>query len=168
MNELLSFKIGAIGSGLCSTYRHKWDAAEDRRQLMDIALDAKGIDFIADTTARETWGLSPEFILGKFGDYVNGKYQRDKDGYTSEMYVLFTDDLTPRSTITLLIGCACDVYVGKNSVRQIYVSKGTSIRVHCDGECVIVKYGEDCSVSVDGLGKAHIISKKDRDHDFDE
>lgn len=112
MNDLLAFKRNAIMLGLCTSYKDKWDAATSKEALMEIATDAKGMDMIADSISNG-WGLSSSYIAKNFSDYINGKWQRNKDGYTSEMYVSHKSDVDIRSTLTLFVDCECDIVVSK-------------------------------------------------------
>ena len=52
---------------------------------MDLALSARGIYFVAKAIA-EGWGISASEICREFKPFLNGKYVRDKDGYTSAVY----------------------------------------------------------------------------------
>ena len=40
--------IKAIRLGLCDEYKGKWDSCKSLKDLMDIALSANGIEFIAE------------------------------------------------------------------------------------------------------------------------
>lgn len=79
MNELLRFKKNAIRLGLCDEYKCKWDSCKSLKDLMDIALSANGIEFIADSVSFG-WGMDTGSLANDFHDYVNGQYQRIKDG----------------------------------------------------------------------------------------
>lgn len=154
MNDLLSFKRNAMMLGLCNSYRDKWDSATSKEALMGIATDSKGMDMIADSISNG-WGLSSSYIVKNFSDYINGKWQRNKDGYTSEMYVLYNNDITIRSTLTLLVDCECDVVVGKNVIAEIYLSGKSKVNISCEGHCYVIRYGKDCSFTSYGNGVVH-------------
>ena len=138
MNDLLAFKRNAIMLGLCGAYKTKWDSATSKEELMEIATDAKGMDMIADSISNE-WGLSPLYIIKNFSDYINGKWQRNKDGYTSEMYVSHKSDVDIRSTLTLFVDCECDIVVSKGIVCEIYLSGKSKVRVMCEGHCYVIR-----------------------------
>ena len=85
-NELLNMKRKALMLGLCGEYKKKWDSCTSKKELMDLVLDSNGVEFLADAITFG-WGCSQEFLLNEFADFINGRYQRKKDGYTSELYV---------------------------------------------------------------------------------
>lgn len=154
MNDLLAFKRNAIMLGLCTSYKDKWDAATSKEALMEIATDAKGMDMIADSISNG-WGLSSSYIAKNFSDYINGKWQRNKDGYTSEMYVFHKSDVDIRSTLTLFVDCECDIVVSKGIVCEIYLSGKSKVRILCEGHCYVIRYGKECSFTVKGSGVVH-------------
>lgn len=154
MNDLLAFKRNAIMLGLCTSYKDKWDAATSKEALMEIATDAKGMDMIADSISNG-WGLSSSYIAKNFSDYINGKWQRNKDGYTSEMYVSHKSDVDIRSTLTLFVDCECDIVVSKGIVCEIYLSGKSKVRILCEWHCYVIRYGKECSFTVKGSGVVH-------------
>ena len=154
MNDLLAIKRNAIMLGLCTSYKDKWDAATSKEALMEIATDAKGMDMIADSISNG-WGLSSSYIAKNFSDYINGKWQRNKDGYTSEMYVSHKSDVDIRSTLTLFVDCECDIVVSKGIVCEIYLSGKSKVRILCEGHCYVIRYGKECSFTVKGSGVVH-------------
>lgn len=128
MNELLRFKKNAMRLGLCDEYKAKWDACKSFEDLMDIALDANGVEFLADSVSFG-WGMAPASLANDFHDFINGRYQREKDGYTSELYVNHASPITLRSTITLAIGCDMEVKLPATFVGTLYVTGGSNVRV---------------------------------------
>jgi len=50
-NELLTLKHNALRLGLCGEYKGKWDSAASKRELVNMALDSNGIEFMADSIA---------------------------------------------------------------------------------------------------------------------
>jgi len=148
-SELNILKRKAIGLGLCSQYIEKWNDATDKKALADIGLDAKGADFLCDSCSNG-WGLSVEYLRRMFGDYINGKYQRNKGGYTSELYVGYTGRIEQRSTMTLLIGCACTIHIPKNSLCEVYLSGASHVDIINEGQCTVLVYGKECSYNNSG------------------
>ena len=135
MNELLRFKKNAIRLGLCDEYKGKWDSCKSLKDLIDVALDINGIEFLADSMSFG-WGMTPERLASDFHDYINGRYQRTKrDGYTSEMYVNYTSPITLRSTLTLIVGCDVEVKLPAVFAGALYVAGNSHVRLmpHLDG-----------------------------------
>ena len=143
--------------GLCGQYKSMWDACRSKKDLIDMALDANGVEFMADSI-EFGWGLSKEYLMKEFGDFVNGKYQRNKGGYKSRMYVGYKEDITIDSTITLLVGCKGKVIVPCGMVGNIYICGGCDIDVKNDGVVYLYAYGSSNKVHEDG--NAEVIQWK--------
>lgn len=157
---LLELKRGAYENGICAEYKERWDRCEDKAQLMEVALSATGIDFLAATSGSEEWGLSPEYIARTFADYINGRHVRDADGYTSEIYALWKDRIELRCTATLLLGCDCEVSVRKGRFLRLYVACDSHVVLRCEGRCVVVRYGDGCTIQNAGGGEVRIMEKR--------
>lgn len=134
--------------GLCGQYKTMWDACRNKKDLIDMALDANGVEFMADSIAFG-WGLSKEYLMKEFGDFINGKYQRNKGGYKSRMYVGYEGDITIDSTITLLVGCKGKVIVPCSMVGNIYICGGCDIDVKNDGVVYLYEYAGNNNVHKD-------------------
>lgn len=134
--------------GLCGQYKTMWDACRNKKDLIDMALDANGVEFMADSIAFG-WGLSKEYLMKEFGDFINGKYQRNKGGYKSRMYVGYEEDITIDSTITLLVGCKGKVIVPCSMVGNIYICGGCDIDVKNDGVVYLYEYAGNNNVHKD-------------------
>jgi len=154
-DELLNMKRNALMLGLCGEYRSKWDGAGSDRDLMDIALDVNGVEFICEGVT-DGWGLTPEYIRNRFGGYVNGRYVRSKDGYTSEMLCCFDEsEFRQRSTITTIIACNTEVIVPRCCISKIYVCGGSKLTLLCDGICELYVYGRDNEIKIHGCGRVN-------------
>ena len=70
-NELLNLKRNALMLGLCGEYKDRWDKCSNKKELIDLALDSNGVEFIADAITFG-WGCSQEFLLNEFADFING------------------------------------------------------------------------------------------------
>lgn len=144
--------------GLCGQYKTMWDACRNKKDLMNMALDANGVEFMADSIAFG-WGLSKEYLMKEFGDFINGKYQRNKGGYKSRMYVGYEGDITIDSTITLLVGCKGKVIVPCSMVGNIYICGGCDIDVKNDGVVYLYTYADNNKVHKNG--KTEVIQWKE-------
>lgn len=160
LNELLTLKRNAVMLGLCDEYKAEWNEAKDKKNLVDMALDANGVEFMAKSVA-EGWGLSKDYILGNFGDYVNEGYVRDKGGYTSKLYVDYGGDIFQPATLNLLIGCNTSVLVPEYSVCKIYVCGMSNVRINCAGKCYVYVYGGYNDVKYSGDVTVEEIAKPD-------
>ena len=156
-NELLNLKRNALMLGLCGEYKDRWDKCSNKKDLIDLALDSNGVEFLADAMTFG-WGCSQEFLLNEFADFINGRYQRKKDGYTSELYVEPHGEIELRSTITVIAGGRANVIVPPNFFGMVYVcgdggslifgSNGGSIElfVYGENERAVTKYATSLKV----------------------
>lgn len=129
--------------GLCGQYKTMWDACASKKELIDLALDSNGVEFLADAITFG-WGCSQEFLLKEFSDFINGKYQRRKDGYTSELYVEPHGVIEFRSTITVIVGGKASVIIPPNFFGKVYVcgDGGSLIFGSNGGSIELFVYGE--------------------------
>lgn len=143
-NELLNMKRNALMLGLCGEYKKKWDNCASKKELIDLVLDSNGVEFLADTITF-CWGCSQGFLLKEFSDFINGKYQRKKDGYTSELYVEPHDKIELRSTLTVIAGGRASVIVPPNFFGRVYVcgDGGSLIFGSNGGSIELFVYGEN-------------------------
>lgn len=142
-NELLNMKRNALMLGLCGEYKMEWDACTSKKELIDLVLDSNGVEFLADAITFG-WGCSQEFLLKEFSGFINGKYQRKKDGYTSELYVEPHGVIELRSTITVIAGGKASIIVPPNFFGKVYVcgDGGSLIFGSNGGSIELFVYGE--------------------------
>lgn len=143
-NELLNMKRNALMLGVCEEYKKTWDNCASKKELIDLVLDSNGVEFLADAITFG-WGCSQGFLLKEFSDFINGKYQRKKDGYTSELYVEPHDKIELRSTLTVIAGGRASVIVPPNFFGRVYVcgDGGSLIFGSNGGSIELFVYGEN-------------------------
>lgn len=158
MENILQFKRNSMLLGLCDEYKKRWDACNTKEELIKLALDANGVEFMADSIAFG-WGLSKEYLLEEFGEYANGKYQCQQRGYTSEMYIDAHGVIEAKSTL-ILIACCEDlkIIIPEYMVCQIFVCGGTKISISGQGKADLVVYGEGNRIDASPNSK---ITRKD-------
>ena len=138
-SSILELRRNANMLNLCSEYSQKWDNATDFKKMMDMALDAKGIEFVAAST-NTSWGITTEYLVSNFSDYINGKYVSKQQGYTSECYAGYDKDITVRTTLLLVIDFCGKIVVPVYSMCNIYL----------DSNCtdIEIELGENSSAQV--------------------
>lgn len=127
MIGLDEFKINAKKHGICKMVRD-WDKATNKKQLIDLALSIRGIEYLAKSIS-EGWGLSPDYIAEEFAAFNDGQYVRDLDGYTTCFYCLYDKpEIEISTTATLIIDyngvinvCRpiCELYICNSNVTLI-------------------------------------------------
>lgn len=140
MNDLLGFKRNAVMLGLCGEYREKWDSANDKEALMNIALDPNGIEMLCDAAAFG-WGMDIQYMKRTFLDYINGSWKRNRNGYTSCLYVDFEGHIEQECTLTAIISSNVTFHVPKNHICELHVSGNSRVEVTGEGKCNVYVYG---------------------------
>lgn len=127
-----NFLRNAKRLGLCEEYTGKWTSAKSKKQLIDLALDANGLDYVANAVAKGY--LSSEYICEAFAPFNNGKYVRNKDGYTSALYCgEDTNEIFATETALLVIDFVGDIYIPENRICEIHL---------VNSKCYIVSKGK--------------------------
>ena len=118
MIGLEQFKENAQKHGICEML-DDWNRAKSKKQLMDIALNVRGIEYLSESIAQG-WGISPDVIAKDFQMFNNGKYTYNK-GYTSQMYCLPPEDEIHISTTVALVIGFNGVIVVDSPICEIYI-----------------------------------------------
>lgn len=121
---------------LCAEYKRMADDSADKRQLVDIAMDANGMKYLCEMRSKG-FELPYDFITKNFAPYINGRYTattRSKNGkgsYTSAIYCKCEHPVLVETTITTFLGCECDAYIKPNTIAIIYADSNCKITLHC-------------------------------------
>lgn len=166
MVSLDDYRKKANENHLCAEYAGKWDGCKSNKQLMDLAVSAKGADYLCDTIAKG-WGISPDYLCERFINFINGNYISKQNGYTSKLYCRFTGRINADTTLLVLIDSDANVILPKNSICEIYCTGKCNIEILGAGRAVFVCYGNPNDIKIiDKEGKTKRINKKERDsHD---
>lgn len=155
MIDLEQFKINAKKHGICGMLA-EWDNAKSKKQLMDVALSIRGIQYIAGSIA-EGWGLSEEYIANEFKPFNEGRYIRELDGYTSALYCCPEDvDVTIKTTSALIIGHDGTITIPKNRPCELHIVN-SDVQIQGDGNGVVYLYNSVIS----NRASAPVIVKED-------
>ena len=151
---------------LCNEYKDKALDASSKLQLMRLAMDSNGCSYLCEMQSKGI-ELSYDAICDKFRSYINARYvaeyKNDKgNGYTSAIYCRFSDDnrIDIQTTLTTILGCKCDVWVGENDFVRIYADKNCELAIHCPitSRCIVEYWGNakivDCLVG----GKVELVA----------
>lgn len=136
MDEMLYYRRNAKLANLCKKWDSKWAACHnDKEKLVRLALQQQSIPHLL-TFAYQGKGLSKDFLVTEYKDYINGRYTAiDVDGvegdYKSELYV--GDD----ASFCLFSDVACFMYSNIPSL-EIINCKATKLYCGCSSEVHIV------------------------------
>lgn len=141
---------------LCGNYTDKVNEAKSKKQLMQIVLDANGINFLMEMQAKG-YPLPYEVICTEFSSYLNGRYiaeyKNEKgNGYSSCMYCCFDGDtINVDTTICTVLGYTGTINVVKNNYAYIVLDKNCDVKISLeDGAKAKVEYWKGAKVEVLG------------------
>lgn len=158
------FRANAQREGICDEYIEIWEGCGSKKQLMDMALGVKAVDYLCDAIAKG-WGISAIEICKKFNPFINGKYVLDNGDYTSAMYCKYQGAIICETTLLTLIECNIDIIVPKYHICEIYACGKCKINIKGEGQALVVTYGneEDVVLIPSKDIKCKRLRKKDRD-----
>ena len=112
--------------------------------MKDLALSIRGIEYIAKAIS-EGWGIDADTICREFATFINGKYVRDKDGYTSALWCSFKEEspaeIYAEQPALLVIGFIGNIYIPKNRICEIH-DVNSKFNAYGDGVLRLKSYGE--------------------------
>lgn len=140
---LEQFRKNASERGICEMSAD-WDKCKSKKQLIDLALSIRGIEYIAKAIS-EGWGIDADTICREFAPFINGKYVREKDGYTSALYCSLGDKKFPlpidaTQTAILVIRHTGTIYIPKNRICEIHLVDSDSV-IYGEGKAKVYSYG---------------------------
>ena len=130
--------LGNISSEpLCEEYKAAWRACgDDKEKLVKLAMRQQSIPYVCHA-CHENLGLSKQYILDNFGDYINGKTLFDADGvdgYSYQLYVGFKDDFVASADVTSLMWCSSPlIQIDACKCPLFYISNDSDVRFALDG-----------------------------------
>ena len=115
-----NFLDNATAHGLCAQYAEKIAGARSKKSLVDIALDANGVEWMAQSIA-EGWGLDPHFIAEHFAAFNNARYVWRRGELSAAMFVLpQLREIDINTTQALLVGFKGIARIPENTICAIY------------------------------------------------
>ena len=161
---MLKYRKNALLDGLCKEWDKMWASCrDDKEKLMRLALMQQSIPHIF-TYSYQGKGLSKEYLLEDFKDYINGRVFYDCDnvqGYTYQLNVDLKKDWTITTDVSAFMycedrivtipQCKCPtIYVGCTSDIHLALDGFNSVRVHLydDSRLVVEDADEESNVIV--------------------
>lgn len=160
------FREKAREHNLCPEFTKIWDMCNTRKDVIDMCLGSKGIDYTCNAISQN-WGISPSEICKTFWEFINGRYVsiNNNGAYTSEMYCEYKGASVVRTTAIAVINSSIELtipeYIG---IFKIYIVGECTIKLKGTANCVIVAYGDLSNINVDeGKAKVKYIHKLEAD-----
>lgn len=141
---LEQFRKNATDYGICEM-SEEWDNCKSKKQLIDLALSIRGIEYIAKAIS-EGWGIDADTICREFAPFNCGKYVRDKDGYTSAIYCSdgkedCIAEINATTTAILVIDFIGTINIPINRICEIHLVN-SKCYIKGDGRGNVYLYGD--------------------------
>ena len=137
MDEMMFFQKNAILNNLCGEWKNMWKARKNNKeQLVRLSLMQQSIPFFV-FFFYDGKGLSIDYLLSEFKDYINGTILQDCDdvkGYSYRLFVGYMDDIREQADVTHLMWSAIPIYVVERYKCPIlYISNKSTVSLIADG-----------------------------------
>lgn len=139
MDDLTKYYKNALLNNLCDEYKGYWRKANgNKSELIKLAMTQQVIPHLA-TYAYNGMGLSKEYLLEEFTDYINGKetlYDCDGvHGFSYQLYVDYKGDCVDlQSDVSHFMWCdGLTIEVGETKCPTIYISNKSKVNLVCLG-----------------------------------
>ena len=129
---------GEITAPLCAEYKTEWrKCGDDKEKLVKLVMRQQSLPYFI-THCYQGKGLSKEYILKNFSDFINGKRPiLDADlvkGYSYAIYVDFKAICKPDNDVTAFMWCNCpQLEIKAAKCPILYISNTSEIHLVCDG-----------------------------------
>ena len=165
MITLNQFRDNANIKGICEDKARVWDNCGNKKELMDLALSAQGLDYVANAVGQG-WGISADVIRNKFGSFNNGRYVfQSRSGYKTAMYCGFKGRIIGDLTAYLIIDSDIEIDIASYCICELYVAGKCNITLLGSGRCRVKVYGDHNNVTV--VNKGVVDYRRDNRNDFD-
>lgn len=160
MDELLEFKKNSIlgkisGQPLCEDYKVALrKCGSDKESLVRLSLKQQCIPYFSHACYKKI-GLSKEYILANFDEYINGKRTFENVegvvGYTYQLYVGYDKDFEITADVTSLMWCnGSQIVIEPTKCPTIYVSNRSKVHLICEGfNSITIKLFDDSEVVIE-------------------
>ena len=142
------------GQPLCQQYKEAWRKCGDNKEmLVRLALKQQSLPHFS-TACYNKLGLSKEYVLQNFGEYINGKRTFDDvegvNGYTYQLYAGYDKDFEISADVTSFMWSECNVTIPETKCSTLYVSNNSSVGFTLNGfNSIRVYLFDESSITID-------------------
>jgi len=164
-DELFIYRRNALLDNLCKEWDNMWRACkEDKEKLVRFVMIQQSIPHFL-TYCHQGKGLSKDYILKVFGDYVNGKYVGiDVDGveggYRTELYVAYNDVLTVSDDVFVSMWSAIpSLEISTCKATKIYCGCSSEMHLVCGGyNSIVVMLFDNSTLYLDDVDEDSTVT----------
>lgn len=161
---IVQFHRNAQAEGICADFDERWKKSHTKKELIDMALDVKGADYLCDAIAKG-WGIDSIELKKNFEQFINGVYKPRMKGYTSEMYCCYKGAILAETTLITVIDSNITINIPRYHICEIFATGKCKLEIKGEGQCTVVAYGDYDNVLIDADTQVRCkrIQKKERD-----
>ena len=156
---------GELTTPLCASYKAAWRSCGDNKEmLVRLVMKEQSIPYFF-AHCYQNKGLSKEYILDEFKDYINGKYTGiDVDGvvgdYKTELYIGYNGNLSVSDDIlSVMWSTIPSMTIPASKATKIYCGCGSELHIVCDGyNSVLVMLFDDSKVILDDVDESSNVT----------
>lgn len=145
--ELFNYYKNALTDNLCQEYKGYWQAAgEDGNKLLKLALSQQAIPHWM-TYAYQGKGVTKDYILQKWGNFVRIDDADNVKGYTYALYTAFEGICTPSDDVSAFVWSTIpQVTINATKCPILYVGCNSDLTITLEGYNNLIVYLFDESV----------------------
>jgi hypothetical protein len=143
-DEMTIFHRNALLANLCKEWATMWSNCHgDKEKLMRLALMQQSAPYLA-TFCYNGAGVSKEYCLREFGDYLNGRTFANCDkveGFTYSMYVSPSEAAKISVDVAqILWSNPVEVIIPETKCPKLYISNKSSVHLTLEGYNSVLVY----------------------------
>jgi hypothetical protein len=143
-DEMTIFHRNALLANLCKEWATMWsNCHDDKEKLMRLVLMQQSAPYFA-TFCYNGAGLSKEYCLKEFGDYLNGRTFANCDGVEGFTYAMY---ISPSEAVKMSVDVAqilwsnpAEVIIPETKCPRLYVSNKSSVHLTLEGYNSVLVY----------------------------
>lgn len=163
MDEMFTFRKNALLANLCDEWNSQWRACgNDKEKLTKLVLSQQAAPYFADFCYRGK-GLTKEYCLDEFGEFINGRTFNDcdgVDGYTYGMFIDVPTDVVIGLDVAQFLWCSnTNIFIEKTKGTKLYISNKSDVHLSCDGyNSIVVMLFDESVVYLDDVDEESRIT----------
>lgn len=139
MNVVQNYYKNALLDDLCSEYKGLWQRANGNKlELLKLSLCQQSIPHVV-TFAYQGKGITKDYALREFKDYINGYTVENADGVNGYTYGLYVDFdcreelVAKQDVVSVMWTKGATVIIPQTKATILYVSNKSDVSLVCNG-----------------------------------
>lgn len=165
MDDLQRYYKESLIANLCQEYKGYWQSAHnDKKKLVDLVLQQQCLPHFL-TFCKQGKGLSKNYILDNFDEYINGKYKAiDVDGvegdYKTELYVAYDGIISLNNDVSCFMWCNIpSLEIKATKATKLYMGCSSKVHLVSGGfNSIVIMLFDDSSIMIDDIDNESTVT----------